>query len=79
MAFSASLPARFRLTLPRLSLSQVSRLWLSLCAPRREGWDMPEEDRTRRDFIREMMARSPEAFSSDLDVQSFMLHFPHRF
>ena len=79
MTFSASLPARFRLTLPRLSLSRVSRLWLSRCAPRRKPDVTPEEARARRDFIRETMARSPEAFSGDLDVQSFMLHFPHRF
>ncbi|WP_353471430.1 hypothetical protein PVT71_08885 [Salipiger sp. H15] len=38
-----------------------------------------EEDRARRDFIQEMLARSPDAFSGAQDVQSFMQHFPDRF
>ena len=38
-----------------------------------------EEERSRRDFVRDMILRSPEAFSSDLDVQGMMYMYPGRF
>jgi hypothetical protein len=33
----------------------------------------PDDARARRDFVLEMTARNPGAFSSDLDVQAMML------
>ncbi|UPH71587.1 hypothetical protein LGT41_0001880 [Abyssibius alkaniclasticus] len=33
----------------------------------------------RREFVAEMMARNPDAFASELDVQSMMHCFPSRF
>ena len=39
----------------------------------------PDDARARRDFVREMTARNPDAFSSDLDVQAMMLHYPGHF
>lgn len=41
--------------------------------------ESPEDARTRRAFVQEMLSRNPEAFSSDLDVQSMMQHYPGRF
>ncbi|NDW02713.1 hypothetical protein [Salipiger sp. PrR002] len=38
-----------------------------------------DETRARRDFVNEMMQRCPEAFSSDLDVQSMMFYISRRF
>ena len=35
--------------------------------------------RARRDFVLEMTARNPDAFSSDLDVLAMMLHDPGHF
>ena len=42
----------------------------------RRNPDSPEDNRARRDFIHEMMARNPDAFSSDLDVQAMMGSYP---
>lgn len=39
----------------------------------------PDDARARRDFVLEMIARNPDAFSSDLDVQAMMLHYPGQF
>lgn len=39
----------------------------------------PDDARARRDFVREMTARNPDAFSSDLDVQAMMQHYPGQF
>ena len=47
-----------------------------------EGSASPESEedaRARRAFVQEMLSRNPQAFSSDLDVQSMMLHYPERF
>ncbi|MFT7106768.1 MAG: hypothetical protein ACJAVT_001289 [Yoonia sp.] len=33
----------------------------------------------RRAFVQEMIARNPDAFSSDYDVHSMMQHFPGHF
>ena len=41
--------------------------------------DSPEDNRARRAFIREMMARNPDAFSSDLDVQAMMGAYPGQY
>ena len=38
-----------------------------------------DDARTRRDFVREMTARNPNAFSGDLDVQAVMLHYSGQF
>ncbi|SDC43268.1 hypothetical protein [Ruegeria marina] len=35
--------------------------------------------RNRREFINEMLTRSPEAFASTYDIESAMLMFPERF
>lgn len=39
----------------------------------------PDDARARRDFVREMTTRNPDAFSSDLDVQAMMQHYPGHF
>ncbi|MDE4100057.1 hypothetical protein [Phaeobacter gallaeciensis] len=39
----------------------------------------PDEARARREFIREIISRNPDAFSSDADVQSMMATYPDRF
>lgn len=39
----------------------------------------PDDARARRDFVLEMIARNPDAFSSDLDVQVMMQHYPGQF
>ena len=38
-----------------------------------------EETRARIDFVQEMLGRNPDAFSSDLDVQAMMQHYPGSF
>ena len=38
-----------------------------------------QADLARRDFVREMQERNPDAFSSDLDVQQMMALFPDKF
>lgn len=38
-----------------------------------------EATRNRREFIQEMLNRNPEAFRSDLDVQSMMQMYPGQF
>ena len=38
--------------------------------------DEVEEARDRRAFVQEMLSRNPKAFSSDLDVQAMMQHYP---
>ncbi|PWJ21382.1 hypothetical protein [Jannaschia seohaensis] len=35
-----------------------------------------DEARARRAFVQEMIARNPDAFSSDLDVHALMQHYP---
>jgi hypothetical protein len=35
--------------------------------------------RERRAFVQDMSIRNPDAFSSDLDMQAMLLHFPGRF
>ena len=46
---------------------------------RPRGVDLSDDTRMRRDFMTEMMARNPDAFASELDVQSMMHCFPSRF
>lgn len=41
--------------------------------------DAPEDARARRDFIQDALARNPDAFASELDVQNMMCMFPGRF
>jgi len=38
-----------------------------------------DDARARRDFIDDMLTRSPDAFTSELDVQSMMHLYPGRF
>lgn len=38
-----------------------------------------EATRNRRDFIQDTISRNPHAFSSDLDVQAMMSHYPGDF
>jgi hypothetical protein len=38
-----------------------------------------EDACARRAFVQEMLNRNPGAFSSDLDVQSMMQHYPESF
>ncbi|WP_406646061.1 hypothetical protein QEZ52_18740 [Aliisedimentitalea scapharcae] len=51
------------------------KLALFPCVPHRSEHD-PEDARHRRAFIQEMMNRNPDAFQSDLDVQSMMQSYP---
>lgn len=37
-----------------------------------------EETRARRDFVSDVIAKNPEAFSSELDVQTMMLFYSDR-
>jgi hypothetical protein len=39
----------------------------------------PDDARARRDFVLTVTARNPDAFSSDLDVQAMMQHYPEHF
>ncbi|MDE4142610.1 hypothetical protein [Phaeobacter gallaeciensis] len=39
----------------------------------------PDDARARREFIREIVFRNPDAFSSDADVQSMMAMYLDRF
>ena len=39
----------------------------------------PEVERARREFLQEMLARNPDGFSSELDVQSMMLFYSGKF
>ena len=41
--------------------------------------ESPEKARDRRAFVLEMLSRNPGAFSSELDVQSMMQHYPGSF
>ena len=45
----------------------------------RPEMSVEEENRARRDFIRESLNRNPDAFASELDVQFMMQAFPERF
>ncbi|WP_232400906.1 hypothetical protein [Pseudophaeobacter flagellatus] len=47
-------------------------------APRLEE-TQPDDARSRREFIWEVLSRNPDAFSSDADVQSMMSMYPGRF
>ena len=38
-----------------------------------------DDARERRSFVQDMISRNPNAFSSDLDVQAMMHHFPGQF
>jgi hypothetical protein len=39
----------------------------------------PDDARARREFVQVMLTRNPDAFSSDLDVQTIMQLYPGRF
>lgn len=39
----------------------------------------PEDARNRRAFVQDMMARNPDTFASDLEVQVMMQHYPAHF
>lgn len=41
--------------------------------------DAADDMRARRDFIQDMIERNPDAFSSNLDIQTAMLFCPDRF
>ena len=42
--------------------------------------DDPQEDtRNRREFMHEILNRNPDAFKSELDVQSMMQMYPNQF
>jgi len=41
--------------------------------------DTGDDARLRRAFIQEMLSRNPDAFSSDLDLQAMMQHYPASF
>ncbi|WP_172328199.1 hypothetical protein [Mangrovicoccus sp. HB161399] len=47
-------------------------------APSPAPEDPSADARAQRDFVRDMVARSPAAFSSDLDLQEMMLFLPER-
>ncbi|MGI9394476.1 MAG: hypothetical protein ACR2OY_07510 [Boseongicola sp.] len=38
-----------------------------------------EDDRSRQNFVLEMLDRNPDAFQSEQDVQNMMYSFPGRF
>ena len=69
--------ARKVLPLPR-TLGLVRRVFSFGPRPRLEETS-PDDARARREFIWEMLARNPAAFSSDADVQGMMGMFPGRF
>jgi hypothetical protein len=52
---------------------------LRCLAPRLSAPADPDDVRTRRDFVREMIARNPGSISSDVDVQAMMLGYPGHF
>jgi len=52
------------------------RSTLRIFIKRTEDVDTVEDSRMRREFVQEMLHRNPDAFSSDLDVQSMMQHYP---
>lgn len=63
---------------PAASLRRAAALLRGLAARLSVPVD-PDDARTRRDFVREMTARNPDAFSGDLDVQAVMLHYSGQF
>ena len=65
-----SLAGRFS-SLVRRALPRLRR---QLAAP-----ESPEDARARRAFVQEMLSRNPGAFSSELDVQFMMQHYPRSF
>jgi hypothetical protein len=44
-----------------------------------EAPESPEDARARRAFVQEMLSRNPGAFSSELNVQFMMQHYPRSF
>jgi hypothetical protein len=60
--------------LPALLRGAFTRLRRRVAAPER-----PEDARARRAFVQDMLNRNPGAFSSELDVQFMMQHFPRSF
>lgn len=63
---------------PAASLRRTAALLRGLATRLSEPVD-PDDARARRDFVRAMTARNPDAFSSDLDVQAMMQHYPGHF
>ncbi|SFC85191.1 hypothetical protein [Tropicimonas isoalkanivorans] len=53
--------------------------WFRNQSLRRTATPAPDAVRERRDFTEEMLAKNPDAFTSDLDLQSVALVFPERF
>jgi hypothetical protein len=50
------------------------RPWRRVATPKAS-----EDARARRAFVQEMLSRNPGAFSSELDVQFMMQHYPRSF
>lgn len=40
---------------------------------------LADQTRARRDFLREVITRNPDAFSSEADIQAMMSLYPGRF
>ncbi len=58
--------------------SFIQRVFNFALRPRTEE-TQPDDARSRREFIREVLSRNPDAFSSDADVQSMMSMYPGRY
>ena len=69
----------FPATLP--SLAETLSHWLKSfrCTDIPATRVTPDETRARRDFIREMLDRHPDALTSETEVQTMMLVYPGRF
>ncbi len=67
-------------TVPPLqkALGFIQRVFNFALRPRTEE-TQPDDARSRREFIREVLSRNPDAFSSDADVQSMMSMYPGRY
>ena len=67
-------------TVPPLqkALGFIQRVFNFAPRPRSEEIQ-PDDARSRREFIWEVLSRNPDAFSSDADVQSMMSMYPGRY
>ncbi len=62
------------LDIPQLLKCRLPQALRSLCWPTRKPLD-PDELHSRRSFVQEVVARNPEAFSSELDVEAMMQYY----
>lgn len=69
--------------LPNMSLCKFPRAIAALFernrSPKPQSIDAPEDSRSRRDFILEMLARNADAFQSELDIEYMAQMYWSRF